>query len=62
MDGRMPASSTIAPEAASTRASVRSRASSSIAAWTPPQATNSCGGSTARISTVPPVRAARRAA
>jgi hypothetical protein len=32
-------------------ASARSRASSSIAAWTPPHWTNSCGGTTARMST-----------
>src|SRR5687767_2948836 len=34
----------------------------SIAAWTPPHSTNSWGGMTARISSPPPLRAARRAA
>ena len=43
-------------------ASARSRDSSSIVAWTPPNATKSCLGTSARICTVPSVLAARRAA
>ena len=47
---------------AATLASIRRRCSSSIAAWTPPHWTKSCGSTTASTSTAPSVLAARRAA
>ena len=51
-----------APIAELTTPSIRWRCSSSMAAWTPPNWTKSCGSTIPSTSMLPPVLAARRAA
>jgi hypothetical protein len=60
--GISPLSLISSPAALLAITSARSRASSSIVAWTPPNALNACFGTSASRCTAPSVSAARRAA